>query len=199
MTRAAFLTGALLTLTACSGGSDGPTGTSGVASVKMNANAISIFPGQTEQLTASALDGSGAAVAGAPAPTWRSANSSIATVSTSGVVTGVGLGQTDVTATIDGKVGTTRVTVGQAPLAVTVSMPGNSFAPFTSTIRLGGTVTFAFPQTPHNVIFTAKPGAPTDIQVTSNIRIGKTFNTLGTFPFDCTLHPGMSGEVVVVP
>lgn len=186
-------------LAAC-GGSDGPTdGGSKVASVRMNANAISIFPGQTEQLAATALDASGATLSGVSAPTWRSSNTGIATVSSAGVVTGVTVGQADVTATIDGRVGTTRVTVGSAPTAALVSMPGLSFTPFTTTIKQGGAVTFEFPQLPHNVIFTPKTGVPADIQVTSNVRIARTFGTVGLFPYDCTLHPGMKGEVNVVP
>jgi plastocyanin len=189
---------AALTLVAACGGSDDPTGGSGVASVKMNANAITLLPGQSDQLAASALDRAGNPTSGG-ATTWRSGNTGIATVTQAGVVTGVAVGQTDVTATIDGKVGATRVTVGAPPTAVTVSMPGNSFSPFTSTIKVGGTVTFEFPQTPHNVIFTPRVGAPTDIQVTSNVRIPKTFGVVGLFPYDCTLHDGMKGEVNVVP
>ena len=183
---------------AACGGSDGPTGGSGVASVRMNANAISLLVGQSDQLAATAVDRSGNQVSGGTT-TWRSGNTAVATVTQSGVVTGVATGQTDVTATVDGKVGTTRVTVGAAPPAVTVVMPGNLFSPFTSTIKVGGTVTFDFPQTIHNVIFTPKAGAPADIQNTSNVRIARTFNTVGLFPYDCTLHDGMKGEVNVVP
>jgi plastocyanin len=27
--------------------------------------------------------------------------------------------------------------------------------------------------------------------------VSRTFNTIGTFPFICTVHPGMAGEIVV--
>ncbi len=183
----------------CGGGSDGPTGGTGVASVRMNANAISLLIGQADQLAASALDRSGNQVSGGTT-TWRSGNTAVATVTQSGVVSGVATGQTDVTATIDGKVGATRVTVGAAPTAVTVLMPGNLFTPFTSTIKVGGTVTFdGGSQTNHNVIFTPKAGAPADIPATLNQRIARTFNTVGLFPYACTLHDGMKGEVNVVP
>ena len=185
-------------LSACGGGSDGPTGSSGVASVRMITNAISLFPGQTEQLSATALDASGAAVATAPAATWRSANTSVVTVTSAGVVTGVANGQTDVTATINGKAGATRVTVGRPPLTARVLMPGLSFTPFTTTISRTGTVAYEFPQLPHNVIFKTV-GSPSDILVTSNVTVSRQFNTAGSFAYDCTLHPGMSGEVVVVP
>jgi plastocyanin len=77
-----------------------------------------------------------------------------------------------------------------------VSMPGFSFVPFTTTVPVGGTVTFDFPSEPHNVIFARVTGAPSDIQATTNARVKRTFPTAGTFPFDCTIHPGMSGVVV---
>jgi plastocyanin len=83
---------------------------------------------------------------------------------------------------------------GSAPI---VSMPGFTFSPFTTTISVGGTVVFDFPSEPHNVIFERKTGAPTDIQVTANRSVSRVFRVAGTFPYDCTIHPGMSGEVVV--
>jgi plastocyanin len=83
------------------------------------------------------------------------------------------------------------------PGAPVVSMPGFSFSPFTTTIAAGGTVVFDFPSEPHNVIFEQTSGAPADIQETANRRVSRTFGTRGTFPYDCTIHPGMSGVVIV--
>jgi plastocyanin len=76
-------------------------------------------------------------------------------------------------------------------------MPGFSFVPFTTTISAGGSVIFDFPSEPHNVIFERVTGAPADIQQTRNRRVSRTFSVAGNFPYDCTLHPGMSGVVVV--
>lgn len=78
----------------------------------------------------------------------------------------------------------------------TVNTPGFSFSPFTTNINVGQTVIFDIGAEPHNVIFGKGTGAPADIPVVSNRRISRTFNTAGTFPYDCTLHPGMSGTVV---
>jgi plastocyanin len=77
-----------------------------------------------------------------------------------------------------------------------VFTPGNVFSPFNTTISLGGTVTFVISGNPHNVIF-ASAGAPANINIVSNTSVARTFNTRGTFPYDCTVHPGMSGQVIV--
>lgn len=194
------MTEVLLFVAVAACGGDGPTSNDGIASVQMNANAITLFEGQTEQLAALARDASGTPVASPPVTTWSSGNNGIATVTQSGVVMAVANGQTDVFATIGSKRGTTRVTVGQPPLSVLVSMPGNSFTPFTSTIKVGGVVRFEFPQTAHNVVFETKAGVPQDIAVpVSNQTITRTFNVVGLFPYDCTIHDGMTGEVNVVP
>lgn len=83
------------------------------------------------------------------------------------------------------------------PTPAVVYMNPNSFSPFAVTIKVGESVTFEFPSLAHNVIFAKKTGAPADIPTTTNRSIARTFNTAGTFPYDCTLHPGMSGEVIV--
>lgn len=83
------------------------------------------------------------------------------------------------------------------PAAAVVSMPGFSFVPFTTTIERGGTVTFDFPAEQHNVIFARTVGAPDDIQATSNRSVSRRFDVSGTFAYECTLHPGMTGTVVV--
>lgn len=76
-------------------------------------------------------------------------------------------------------------------------MPGFSFVPFTTTIRVGGTVAFDFPSESHNVIFNRKTGAPEDIQETVNKVITRKFTVAGNFPYECTIHPGMDGVIDV--
>jgi plastocyanin len=41
------------------------------------------------------------------------------------------------------------------------------------------------------------PGAPANIKVTLNGIITRVFSTKGTFHYNCFVHPGMSGDVVV--
>jgi plastocyanin len=187
-------------IAACGDGYDGPIGqTGGIASVRMSVTALQLQPGATDQLSATALDATGGTVTGAPAPTWASSNTNVATVSPGGLVTGVAVGQADVTATISGKVGTTRVTVGQVPLTVTVTMPNNTFSPAASTIARTGTVNFVFTDVAHTVVFRTATGRPSDIGPTTNTTVARVFNTAGVFRFDCTIHSGMSGEVNVIP
>jgi len=87
-----------------------------------------------------------------------------------------------------------------APRTATVTMLPSAFIPFSTTIAVGGTVTFEFPPgIDHNVIFERQTGAPQDIQITRNASVDRKFTTQGTYAYDCRIHPGMIGEVVVVP
>jgi len=129
---------------------------------------------------------------------WATSAPAVATISPAGLVSAIGSGQTTITATAAGVSGSLLLTVTPNPSgSATVSMPGFSFSPFTTTIIVGGTVIYDFPALPHNVIFATAAGAPNDIQQTSNRSVSRTFLTAGDFPYDCTLHPGMSGVVVV--
>lgn len=115
-------------------------------------------------------------------------------------MTAMSAGNVTVSATIQSVTGNLSVAVADAgiPTLATVFMPGNSFSPFNVSVRVSGTVRFTFPSVPHNVIFNTKPGVPADIQVTSNVTVNRVFGTIGIFPYDCTIHPGMSGQVTVV-
>lgn len=76
--------------------------------------------------------------------------------------------------------------------------PQLTFAPATVTIAAGRSVTFRFGSVAHNVFFDAVAGAPSDIPTaTTNASVTRTFNTAGTYPYECHVHPGMSGTVVV--
>lgn len=188
-----------LVLAACGGG-DGPSSPDGVASVVLNAPSLAMLVGKSDQLTATAKDAQGNTVAGAPAASWKSSNTGVATVSGSGLVSAVANGSATITATISGKSATAQVTVAPAPTTVTVNMPGTSFTPFHATLKVGGTVSYVFPSLAHNVIFDKIAGVPADIpgQV-SNQTVNRQFNTVSLYKYVCSLHPGMEGEVDVVP
>ena len=92
-----------------------------VASVSVSPATPSVTVGQTVQLTATAYDANNNVLTGR-AVTWSSSNTGIATVSSSGVVTGVAAGSATITATSEGKSGTASVTVTPPPVAtVTVA------------------------------------------------------------------------------
>ncbi|MEO7366563.1 MAG: hypothetical protein ABIZ36_01315 [Gemmatimonadaceae bacterium] len=83
------------------------------------------------------------------------------------------------------------------PGTVVVEMPGNSFSPFNSIVKVNGSVAFDFPGDEHDVTFVSKVGAPANIPVTKSKVVTRTFTTVGVFDYDCKVHPGMSGQVTV--
>ena len=83
--------------------------------------------------------------------------------------------------------------------AALVEMPGNSFSPFNTIIKVNGSVAFDFPSSAHDVTFDAKNGAPASIPVTSGKVVTRIFTVAGVFPYECKIHPGMTGQITVNP
>jgi len=98
-----------------------------VASVSITpAGSQTVFQGLTLQLAATLRDGSGAILTGR-AVSWTTSNPAVATVSSTGLVTGVGLGPVQITAESEGVTNSVTVTVQPRPVA-TVALspsPGN--------------------------------------------------------------------------
>jgi uncharacterized protein YjdB len=80
--------------------------------------------GSTTTLTATARDASGSVLPGT-AITWQTGNAAVATVSSSGVVTGVAPGTVAITASSGGVTGSATVTVQLAPIARITLSPTN--------------------------------------------------------------------------
>jgi plastocyanin len=167
---------------------------------------ISIAPGATGQLTAAALDAKGTAITGgATGTTFLSGNTGAATVDASGVVHGVANGTSTVTATLvrNGltRTATSAITVAAAPIfpgtASVAATPSITFNPAVVDIAAGGTVTWDFGSLTHNVTFDAATGRPANITASTNTSVARTFATAGTFSYQCTIHPGMTGTVNV--
>ena len=197
----ALIVSPMLFLGACSGGGDS-TGPGQVVpvltSISVSATgSTSITPGIGIQLSAVPKDASGALFN--TTVTWRSSNTAAATVSSSGLVLGIAAGTAAISAKSGAIVGTINVFVGSGsfPLTQDIDMPGLSFSPLQSDIAQGGVVRFNFPALQHNVAFNATTGAPADIGVTSSTTVSRTFNTKGTFNYQCTLHAGMSAVIIV--
>jgi uncharacterized protein YjdB len=125
------------TLTATSEGKSGTAAltvsTVPVATVTVTPASPSIRVGGTAQLTATPKDSAGNVLIGR-AVTWTTSAAGVATVSASGLVSGVGAGSATITATSEGKSGTAAVSVTLAPVAtVTVS-------PAAPSLVIGGAV-----------------------------------------------------------
>lgn len=114
----------LLVLVGCGG--DGGTDPDPVT-ISLNPSNLSLFVGETGQLSANVGGASGASVG------WVSSASGVATVNGSGVVTALGLGSAIITATVagEGVSATAQVTVDPATITVT---------PPAAQVGLGGTV-----------------------------------------------------------
>jgi plastocyanin len=95
--------------------------------------------------------------------------------------------------------GGTSSTAPTSPSPATVNAaPNLSFDPSPLHLVAGGTVTFAFGSVAHNVFFDAIPGAPADIPGTNaNTSTTRTFPTAGTYVYNCHIHPGMTGTIIV--
>ena len=84
-----------------------------------------------------------------------------------------------------------------ASASVVAGANSNDFAPASVEVARGAVVTWSFGARAHNVIFNSAAGAPANIDVTSNAQVARTFATVGTFGYDCSLHAGMVGTVIV--
>ncbi len=194
------------TITARSGSASGTTTfvvAQRLSTIVVSPSAITLPSGSSRQIETVARDARGNTIASPGTPTFASSDNSKATVSTTGLITAVADGSATITTTlVRGGVtatATTSVTVAPFATSATVVAGNNSdeFTPAIVDIALGGTVTWTFGARAHNVIFSPTPGAPANIPSTVNSSVPRTFGTAGNFNYDCNIHPGMTGRVVV--
>jgi plastocyanin len=83
--------------------------------------------------------------------------------------------------------------------ATVAATPAIQFTPATVNLAVGGTVEFDFGTVAHNVYFDNDPsGAPENITTPSfNTRVVTTFPAKGRYVYNCHIHPGMTGVIVV--
>ena len=83
------------------------------------------------------------------------------------------------------------------PALATVLIVDNEFQPSLAVVRIGGIVAWVWGPgvtEQHNVTFAdSSRSSPTQTQGTHSV----TFSTAGTFVYSCTIHPAMTGSVVV--
>lgn len=210
--------GSNITLTAVGNGASVVTARSGTvtathnvtvaqdfASLEVTPDPGTVLVGGTLQLLATAHDPGGAALPAGGTVTFTSSDETKATVNASGLVSGLAEGTTQITAQASrggvdrSDVAAITVTAQTFPFAAAV-VAGNAtttFTPPSVDISSGGVVTWTFGALTHNVTFVAQAGAPPNIATTVNDTEQRTFGTAGTFGYNCTIHPGMSGTVVV--
>src|SRR5712692_8630139 len=122
-----------LAVTSPSGGGSVP-----VASVTLSLASASLTAGRTVQLTATPKDANGNPLSGRVI-TWTSSAAGVATVSGSGLVTGVAVGSATITATSEGQSGTAAFTVTNVPVAAVTVSPATASVVVGQTVQLTAT------------------------------------------------------------
>ncbi len=163
--RVPVLIASMSLLGACGGGggttTPPPPSAPSVSTVSVSPRVLSLAVGGTGALTA-AVTSSGGSGSGIT-PTWSSLNGAVASVTSTGTVTGVAVGQTGVVATAGGKADTALVIV-TAPFALVV-------APSTASTTIGGTAQFTVQ---------AVDPSGTPLAVTPPVTWGSTTPTIAT-------------------
>jgi plastocyanin len=104
-------------------------------------------------------------------------------------VTGLGAGPGKFTASAQQKAATT-------PATMEVKIDNFSFGPTTLTVALGTTVTWVnHDDIPHTVVSTE--GVFKSKVLDTDEKFSFTFTKAGSFPYFCSIHPKMTGSVVV--
>lgn len=119
------------TITAASGGVSGfavvTVDLVPVDSVTVGPSPVTVYLTQTRQLNATPRDSTGHALTGRVV-TWASSDTSLATVSASGLVTAKAIGAPVITATVEGKYAEVTVTVDSVPVASILLVPAGDTA-----------------------------------------------------------------------
>ena len=106
-----------------------------VAAVSVSPAASTVYVGNTQQMTASARDASGAVLTGRGV-VWSSSDTTVATISPTGLVTTLKLGRVTITATVEGVIASTTLTVVPVPIASVGVLPGTATIQTESTQQL---------------------------------------------------------------
>ena len=148
-----------------------------VASVTVSPAPGSVQAGQTLQLTATPKDVNGNPLTGRTI-TWSSSNTSVATVSASGLVTGVVAGSATITATSEGQSGTSAITVTPPSSTCPTSSTAFQNSAFTSQ---NGSFTATFDATPNGTGLDVATGLSQGAAAAyTDLAVIVRFNTGGT-------------------
>jgi plastocyanin len=206
-----FVTSALL---GCGGGGDDDGGTNPppppppgttqtLGSISTNVTSLNLVAGNTQTITVSAFDTQGGVIVNFGTPTFTVVSATVAEVDAGGTVLGLTGGSTTVNVSVSmGAVTRTApvavVVTGALPTLANVStQSGDIFTPAKVAISQGGQVTWTFGGVEHTVVFSnaGAPGGITSGGYSSSH--SRTFASSGNFNYVCTIHAGMSGQVIV--
>jgi plastocyanin len=181
-----------------------PGNTQTLGSITTSVQTLTLAAGTSQTISVQAFDANGAVIVTAPSPTFASANASIAEVDNTGAVLGLGGGNTTVNVSLT--MGTVTKTAS-VPVNVTgalanqVEVVASSsdyiFTPKTVAIQVGGSVTWSFGGLSRTVTFVSTAGAPASINESFSTTASRTFAAAGNFTYNCSIHAGMSGTIVV--
>jgi plastocyanin len=90
--------------------------------------------------------------------------------------------------------GSTGGTSGTAPKTASVDISGFAFNPSSVEVAVGGTVTW---KNSDSVGHTVSGSGWASGDLAQGATYSNTFSTAGTFPYKCSVHPSMTGDVVV--
>jgi uncharacterized protein YjdB len=170
--------------------------------VSLTPDSTGVFVGATTTLRAALLDAAGDTIR-QRAASFRidpASDTTIATVSSAGVVSGVRVGSVRVIASREGKEDTTRVTVTLRPVATVAVMPADT------TVRVGNTVQLtATLRAANNTVLTGRPitwaSSDTTIATVSNTGLVRGVRASNQFVSITATSEGRTGtgRVIVIP
>jgi plastocyanin len=86
----------------------------------------------------------------------------------------------------------------QRPETAEVKIDNFSFGPVALTVPVGTTVTWTNrDDIPHTVVSTDDPKAFKSKVLDTDEKFSFTFSKAGTYPYFCSIHPKMTGKVIV--
>ena len=143
------------------------------------------------QVTWSVTAGGGSV---SPASSTTDAAGEASTIWTVGPVAGTNTAQAAGTGLTGSPISFTAEGLPPAPLVVAVSVGDNFFDPTSARVAVGGTVNWTWAGTRgHNVTIPSR--TPSATQTTGTF--SQDFPTAGSFDYQCTIHNGMNGTIVV--
>lgn len=84
------------------------------------------------------------------------------------------------------------------PAGMEVKIDNFSFTPATANVRVGTTVTWTNrDDIPHTIVSSEEPKAFKSKVLDTDEKFSFTFKNAGTFAYYCSIHPKMTGKIVV--